>query len=61
MGATATIIMETESLSDNQTKVHRSNASKLKYPVNILVPMMEKHDWYPYTMGNESQYHPPIK
>jgi len=42
MRATATIIMETESLSDNQTKVYWSNAGTLKYPVNIMIPMMEK-------------------
>ncbi len=43
MAATASIIMETESLSDNQTKVNWSNAGTLKYPVNIMIPMMEKH------------------
>ena len=42
MAATATIIMETESLSDDQTKVSWSNAGTLKYPVNIMIPMMEK-------------------
>ena len=43
MTASATIIMETESLSDNQTKVTWSNAGTLKYPVNIMIPMVEKH------------------
>ena len=43
MAATAPIIMETESLSDDQTKVSWSNAGTLKYPLNILIPMMEKH------------------
>jgi len=43
MRAIAHIIMEAESLSDNQTKVYWSNAGSLKYPVNILIPMMEKH------------------
>jgi len=43
MRATASIIMETVSLPDNQTKVSWSNAGVLKYPVNIMVPMMEKH------------------
>jgi hypothetical protein len=43
MVATASIIMETESLSDNQTKVSWSNGGVLKYPVNIFIPMMEKH------------------
>jgi len=43
MAAIANIIMETESLSDNQTKVYWSNAGTLKYPINIMIPMMEKH------------------
>jgi hypothetical protein len=42
MRATACIIMETESLSDNQTKVYWSNAGTLIYPLNIMVPMVEK-------------------
>ena len=42
MAATAYIIMETESLPDDQTKVYWSNAGTLKYPVNIMIPMMEK-------------------
>src|SRR5450432_1045790 len=43
MRATASIIMETESLSDSQTKVYWSNAGTLKYPINIMVPMLEKN------------------
>src|SRR5476651_124414 len=43
MVTSAHIIMETESLSDDQTKVTWSNAGTLKYPINILIPMMEKH------------------
>ena len=43
MAATASIIMETESLSDDQTKVSWSNAGTLKYPINIMIPMMVKH------------------
>lgn len=42
MAVSATIIMETESLSGNQTKVTWSNAGTLKYPINIMIPMMEK-------------------
>lgn len=42
MAAIAHMIMETESLSDNQTKVYWSNASRLPYPLNIMVPMVEK-------------------
>jgi hypothetical protein len=34
--------MVTESISDNQTKVMLSNSSKIKYPLNIMVPMVEK-------------------
>ena len=34
--------MGTESVSGNQTKVTFSNASNLKYPFNILIPMVEK-------------------
>jgi hypothetical protein len=43
MVTSATIIMETESLSENQTKVTWSNGGVLKYPINILIPMMKKH------------------
>jgi hypothetical protein len=42
MAATAHIIMETESLSDDQTKVSWGNAGTLKYPINLMIPMMEK-------------------
>ena len=42
MTATASIIMETESLSDNHTKVYWSNAGTLNYPVNLFIPLMEK-------------------
>lgn len=40
--ARSTMIMETEPLSDNQTKVYWSNKGILNYPLNILVPMVEK-------------------
>ena len=43
MAATASIIMEAESLSDDQTKVSWSNAGTLNYPLNVLIPMMEKN------------------
>ncbi|MEI9946610.1 MAG: SRPBCC family protein [Chitinophagaceae bacterium] len=43
MTVVATMIMEMESLSDNQTKVTWSNAGTLKYPVNLFIPMMQKH------------------
>ena len=47
MAATAAIIMETESLSDpdshrDQTKVSWSNAGTLQYPLNIMIPILEK-------------------
>jgi hypothetical protein len=42
MVATACIIMETESLSDDQTKVSWSNAGLLNYPLNIMIPILEK-------------------
>ena len=34
--------MRTEPVSDNQTKVTMSNASTLKYPMNIMILMVEK-------------------
>ena len=43
MVTSASIIMETEPLSPDQTKVSWSNTGTLKYPVNIMIPMMEKH------------------
>jgi hypothetical protein len=42
MKATASIIMETESVTDQQTKVYWSNAGTLTYPLNLLIPMVEK-------------------
>lgn len=43
MVTSARIIMETESLSGDQTRVSWSNAGTLKYPVNIMIPMLQKH------------------
>ena len=42
MTATADVIFETESLSENQTRVSMSNAGTFRYPVNIMIPIMEK-------------------
>ncbi|MEO6490295.1 MAG: SRPBCC family protein [Ferruginibacter sp.] len=42
MAVTASIIMQTESLPDNRTKVNWSNSGTLKYPINIMIPMMER-------------------
>jgi hypothetical protein len=41
MVANATITMETEFLSENKTKLTWSNAGILKYPINIMIPIME--------------------
>jgi hypothetical protein len=43
MNVTASMIMETEPLSDNQTKVNFINTGKLKYPLNLMIPMAEKN------------------
>src|SRR5258705_13745092 len=43
MAVTASIIMETESLSNDQTKVYLINTGTLKYPLNIMIPMFEKN------------------
>lgn len=42
MKVKATVIMETEAVSDSQTGVYWTNTGILPYPVNILIPMMEK-------------------
>ena len=42
MAVTATIIMDIESLSDDQTKLSWGNAGTLKYPINIFIPLMER-------------------
>lgn len=42
MKTTARIVMEMESISETQTKVSWSNAGTLKYPVNIMVTMVQK-------------------
>jgi len=39
---TATLTMDTESLSNNQTKVNLSHTDKMKYPLSIMIPMFEK-------------------
>jgi hypothetical protein len=43
MVTSARITMEIESLSANQTKVTWSNAGTLIFPINIMIPTMEKH------------------
>ena len=42
MRVSSSVIFETESLSDDQTKVNLINTGTLKYPMNIFVPMAEK-------------------
>lgn len=42
MSAVADVIMETESLPGNQTRVSLINSGTLKYPMNIFIPMAEK-------------------
>jgi len=43
MRVTASVIMETESLSEDQTKVNLINTGTMKYPMNIFIPMAEKN------------------
>ena len=43
MRVSAAVIMETESLSYDQTKVYMTNTGELKYPLNIMIPMFEKN------------------
>jgi hypothetical protein len=38
----AYVNMSTEAITDNQTKVSWSNVSKMTYPMNIMVSMIEK-------------------
>ncbi len=42
MSTTANVIMETEFLSENQTKVFLINTGTLKYPMNVLIPLAER-------------------
>ena len=41
MVTSARIIMDTEALPGNQTKLSWSNAGTLNYPVNLFIPMMK--------------------
>lgn len=43
MRVTSYTIMETEFLSENETKVYLINGGKLKYPINLMIPMAEKN------------------
>ena len=43
MRVSASVIFETESLSENKTKVNLINTGTLKYPLNMMIPMAEKN------------------
>jgi hypothetical protein len=43
MRVSASVIMETAPVADNQTKVNLINAGTLPYPVNLMIPMAEKN------------------
>ena len=42
MATTANVVMELESIADNQTKVSLINYGILNYPMNLFIPMAEK-------------------
>lgn len=42
MSMTADVIMETETVSENQTRVSLINSGTMKYPMNLFIPMAEK-------------------
>jgi hypothetical protein len=43
MAMIADVTMETEAISDSQTKVSLINSGTIKYPMNIFIPMAEKN------------------
>ena len=43
METIANVIMEIESLSDNQTNINLINSGTLKYPMNSFIPLTEKN------------------
>src|SRR4030095_3148484 len=43
MRMSADVIFETESLSENQTKVNLINTGVSKYPLNLMIPMAERN------------------
>jgi len=43
MRISAYVIMETESLPGDQTRVNLINGGTLKYPLNIMIPIAEKN------------------
>lgn len=42
METTADVIMETEALEPDKTRVSMSNSGTIKYPMNIFIPLAEK-------------------
>lgn len=42
MVTSSTVIMTTESVSENETKVTWSNEGKLPYPLNLMIPIFQK-------------------
>lgn len=43
MAMVADIVMETESISDTETKVSMSNSGTINYPLNLMIPFAEKN------------------
>ncbi len=43
MRVLASVIFESAYLSANETKVNMLNWGKLKYPLNLMIPMTEKN------------------
>ena len=43
MKTSARIVMDTEALSANETKVSWNNSGTLPYPLNVFIPMFEKN------------------
>lgn len=43
MKIAARVTMETEAVSESETRVYFSNSGVLKYPLNVMIPMFEKN------------------
>lgn len=53
MKVTSSIIMETEAISETQTKVSLTNAGTMNYPMNLFIPFAEKK--FPEAMDESLQ------
>jgi hypothetical protein len=42
MATTANVVLDTEALAANRTKLTMSNSGALKYPMNIFIPIAER-------------------